>query len=114
MKIVTSVFFLALLCNTPSALAHDDHVHIDETSALTVGKETAAELSQKDAGLGFGKLPASWAKVPAKNIRLHKKGTAYFIVALTNDMEKKTLYVLISEEGEAFDANFTGEFKGLK
>lgn len=71
-------------------------------------------MSVKDGGLGFGKLPESWGKVPAKNVKLNKKGNGYYIVAVTNDTEKKTLYVLMSAEGEAYDVNFTGEFKKLK
>jgi hypothetical protein len=30
------------------------------------------QLTEKDAGLGFGKLPANGPEVPAKNVKLHK------------------------------------------
>jgi hypothetical protein len=35
------------------------------------------------------------------------------IISIFNAEEKRTLYVLMSEEGRVYDANFTGEFKGL-
>lgn len=116
MKTLASIFLLGLLVSTQQVVAHDDHDHkpITEQAAISLGKDVAAKLSVKDSGLGLGKLPETWAKVPAKNAKLHKKGDGYYIVAVANDIEKKTLYVLMSAEGEAYDANFTGEFKKLK
>lgn len=116
MKKLASIFLLGLLCNVPQVIAHDGHDHdpITEQAAISLGKEVATKLSTKDGGLGFGKLPDTWGKVPAKNVKLHKKGDGYYIVAVLNDTEKKTLYVLMSAEGEAYDANFTGDFKKLK
>jgi Family of unknown function (DUF6488) len=116
MKKLTSIVLLSLLCGVQQVAAHDDHDHkpITEQAAISLGKDVAAKLSVKDSGLGLGKLPETWAKVPAKNAKLHKKGDGYYIVAVANDTEKKTLYVLMSAEGEAYDANFTGEFKKLK
>lgn len=116
MKKLASIFLLGLLCNAPQVIAHDGHDHdpITEQAAISLGKDTATKLSLKDGGLGFGKLPDTWGKVPAKNVKLHKKGDGYYIVAVLNDTEKKTLYVLMSAEGEAYDANFTGDFKKLK
>ena len=64
-------------------------------------------------GLGFGKLPESWNKVPLSQTKIEKQTSDYFIVAVTNEEEKKTLYILISAYGEAYDANFTGKFEGL-
>lgn len=116
MKTLASLFLIGLLSATQQVAAHDDHHHdpITEQAAITLGKNVAANLSAKDGGLGFGKLPASWNSVPAKNVKLHKKGDGYYIVAVNNETEKKVLYVLMSSEGEAYDANFTGEFKNLK
>lgn len=115
MKKLASIFLLGLLCTTQQVVAHDGHSHsITEQAAISLGKDVAAKLSVKDGGLGLGKLPETWGKVPAKNVKLHKKGDGYYIVAIANDTEKKTLYVLMSAEGEAYDANFTGEFKKLK
>lgn len=116
MKKLASIFLLGLLINVPQVIAHNGHDHapITEQAVISLGKDVATKLSVKDGGLGLGKLPETWAKVPAKNVKLHKKGDGYYIVAVANDTEKKTLYVLMSAEGEAYDANFTGDFKKLK
>lgn len=117
MKKLAAILLASVLGTAQFAMAHDDHEHshITEPAALVVTQKTLTQLTEKDAGLGFGKLPASWAEVPAKNVKLHKNGDGYYIVAATNDAVVKTLYVLISsEDGAVYDANFTGEFQKLK
>ena len=113
MKTIAALLLTSLLITNP-VLAHESHVHVSDQSAPSVGLKTATDLTKKDAGLGFGKLPDSWAGLPPQSAKLHKKGKGYFVVAVNNDKEKKTLYVLMSDEGKAYDANFTGEFKDLK
>lgn len=117
MKKIASIVLVSLLTCTQQVMAHDDHEHtyITESAAVVVAQKTVVTLTQKDAGLGFGKLPASWATLPAEKVKLHKNGTGYYIVSAQNDAEAKTFYVLLSSEnGEVYDANFTGEFKDLK
>jgi hypothetical protein len=117
MKKLAALLLASVLGTAQLAMAHSDHEHtyITEPAALAVAHKTLTQLTEKDAGLGFGKLPASWAEVPAKNVKLHKNGEGYYIVAATNDAEGKTLYVLLSsEDGAVYDANFTGEFQKLK
>ena len=115
MKALVSVLLLGVLCSIPPVMAHEGHDHhfITESAAIVVGKDFAAQLSQKDGELGFGKLPESWRAVPAKNAKLHKNGDGFYIVSVTNDVEQKTLYVLMTSNGDINTANFTGEFKGL-
>jgi murein endopeptidase len=103
-----------LLCTIQPVFAHDNHVHVTDQSVLPIAKEAVAQLTTKDQGLGFGKLSASWNDVPLKNAKVHKKYPGYYVVAVTNDKEKKTIYFVISEDGDVYDANFTGEFKSLK
>ncbi|MES2674500.1 MAG: DUF6488 family protein [Pseudomonadota bacterium] len=122
MKTLAAFLLLGALGTVQQVAAHEDHHHapvtkkapITEQAAMNTGKDVAAQLSKKDGGLGFGKLPASWSNLPAKNIKLHKKAEDYYIVSVVNDDDKKVLYVLMSTEGEVFDANFTGDFKNLK
>jgi len=117
MKKLAALLLMGVLGSVQFVTAHEDHEHayITESAALVVAQKTLTQLTEKDAGLGFGKLPASWAVVPAKNVKLHKNGDGYYIVAATNDAEEKTLYVLISsDDGAVYDANFTGEFKNLQ
>lgn len=116
MKLFTVVFTFILLAGFQQAFAHSDHAHesIPEASALQLAKEATTQLTEKDAGLGFGKLAESWKAIPAAAVKMHKKGSGYFIVSVANATEAKTLYVLISSDGEVYDANFTGEFDGLE
>lgn len=117
MKKIAAVLLMGVLGSVQLVAAHEDHEHayITESAALVVAQKTLKQLTEKDAGLGFGKLSANWAEVPAKNVKLHKNGDGYYIVAATNDAEGKTLYVLLSaEDGAVYDANFTGEFKKQK
>lgn len=117
MKKIAPFVLAGLLGCTQYTLAHEDHEHsyITESDAVVVAQKTVATLTQKDAGLGFGKLPTSWAALPAGKVKLHKNGMGYYIVAAQNDAAGKTLYVLMSsEDGEVYDANFTGEFKDLE
>jgi HupE / UreJ protein/Family of unknown function (DUF6488) len=98
------------------AHSHADHANqeISEYMAYISAKKTVDQLTQEDAGLGFGQLAASWKQVHTDAIKMHKKGRDYYIIAVTNSVENKTLYVLMaSQNGEPYDANFTGEFKGL-
>lgn len=116
MKTLVSVLLLGALCSIPPVMAHEGHTHlfITEPAATVVGKDFTIQLTQKDGGFGFGKLPESWREVPAKNAKLHRNGAGYYIVAVTNDTEQKTLYLLMTTNGDVYDANFTGEFKILQ
>ncbi len=116
MKKLASLVLVSLLACANVAIAHEDHSHfVNEEKAVTIAKKTVSSLVQKDGGLGFGKLPESWSALPADKTKVHKTGPGYYIIATTNEAEAKTLYVLLSsQDGEVYDANFTGEFKELK
>ncbi|WP_339665787.1 DUF6488 family protein, partial [uncultured Pseudomonas sp.] len=66
MKLFTAIFTLVLLVGSQQVLAHSDHAHksISEKSALERGRAATMQLTEKDAGLGFGKLPESWCQWP--------------------------------------------------
>ena len=98
-----------------AVMAHDGHQHqqLSAWDVLAIAHKTLSQLTEKDAGIG--RLPMSWTQVPADAVKLHKKGQGYYIVAATNAVEAKTLYLLLSEEdGAVYDVNYTGEFKKLK
>src|SRR5687767_12560704 len=115
MKILAPVFLFGVLCSILAAMAHEGHSHsfITESAAMVVGKDYSVQLTEEDGMFGVCKLPESWRKVPAKNTKIHRNGDGYYIVAVTNDVEQKTLYVLMTSNGDVSNVNFTGEFKGL-
>jgi len=123
MKILSTALMVLTLLTSQSLFAHSDHAHgpISESAAQSLALDVAtnlssrdAGLSSRDAGLGFGQLPKTWTSVPTKNVAITKKGPGYYIVSVLNESEKKTLYILMSDGGEVFDANFAGEFEGVK
>ena len=115
MKIVSVGLMVVTLIVSQPSFAHSDHHHgpISEAAAQTLAQDVVENLSSRDAGLGFGQLPKSWVSVPSKNVAISKKGTGYYIVSVLNDAEKKTLYILMSDGGEVYDANFAGDFEAL-
>lgn len=112
-RCLSILFSLIFWVSHPSFALDNDHASMSETQAISLGGEVAKRLTLQDAGLGFGKLPDNWLSIPTKDIALHKKGDGYYIVAVENKNNQKTLYVLMSWEGEVYDANFSGDFEGI-
>lgn len=117
MKILSSVFIIVILLISQSLFAHiggHESVQITEPTAQALALQVADSLSAKDAGLGFGKLSETWASLTTESTVIFEKGTGYYIVSVNNESEKKTLYVLMTDTGDVYDVNFTGEFEGVK
>jgi hypothetical protein len=45
---------------------------------------------------------------------MHKQGKGYYVVSVLNRKEEKTVYVLMSNYGEVYDANLVGQFDGIE
>lgn len=116
MKVFASIVMLLTLLSSQVVFAHGDHHHdpLSEPEAQALALEVAGKLSSHDAGLGFGQLDKSWGSVPAKNTAIAKKGEGYYIVSVLNDSNQKNLFILMANDGEVYDANFSGEFEGIK
>ena len=113
------MLFGMTLFTIQTAAAHGDHDYqqprvISENVAFIVAQRATTSMSRKDAGLGFGQLSESWSMVPKENLAMHKRGTGYYVVSVLNKNEEKTLYILMSESGEVYDANLIGEFDGIE
>ncbi|MGH1470314.1 MAG: DUF6488 family protein [Cellvibrionaceae bacterium] len=106
-----------LLLSAQLVFSHGDHEHpkqaMTEMDAQIAGLKAAKVFSEVDSGLGFGKLPESWSVLTGSDTKIHMSGKGYFIVAVSNEAEAKTLYVLMSSTGDLFDANFNGNFPKL-
>jgi len=116
MKYFVQIALLWMSFCSASVFAHGNHSHhsIDAKGAMDIGSKVANHLSVRDAGLGFGKLPKTWASLTADSFAIHKQGPGYFVVAVNNPTESKVMYVFMSAGGNVYDVNFTGEFDGIK
>lgn len=116
---ILKLSLFTLLLQPLLVFGHADHEHEHESHPITAkqaqsnGLKVAKVFSDIDAELGFGKLPASWSELTSAQSTLHASGAGYYIVAVENKAEGKTLYVLMSNTGDLYDANFTGEFPKL-
>jgi hypothetical protein len=118
MKALMLILLGITLLVSQDAAAHGEHEYqqpsvISESVALIIAQRATTSMSRKDVGLGFGQLPESWSKVPREDMSTYKKGRGYYVVAVLNKDQAKTLYVLMSDMGEVFDANMSGEFEGI-
>jgi len=122
MKILLSIVVGVCVLIPQQLSAHGDHDHvhdfylpqiISESVAVIIAQRAASRMSKTDVGLGFGQLSESWSAIPDDGLSIYKKGSGYYVVSVRNDTEKKTLFVLMSNVGEVYDANHSGEFKGI-
>ena len=117
--LASTILFSITLFLTQLAVAHGEHeyqepVVIPESVALIVAQRATTSMSKKDSGLGFGQLSESWSAVPKEDLAIYKKGVGYYVVSVLNQNEGKTLYLLMADNGEVYDANLIGEFEGIK
>lgn len=114
MKSFIAIILSYLLISAP-ALGHGgSHAPVPPEVAIKIASSVAKQFTEIDPGLGFGILAANWANLPKEQVSIFKKGKGYYIVEVSNSVEKKSLFVLMAVSGEVYDANFSGEFKGLK
>lgn len=111
-----SLLIFVCMIQSQNAFAHGSHGHgpVTEQQAISIASRVAGQFVDYDPGLGFGKLGSSWKQLTASDNRIHTRGDGYYIISLANKTEGKTMFVLMSESGEIYDANFSGEFPGLK
>jgi len=110
---VIILIIFCLLVESPLTLAHDGHKHapvITPEEATPIAKRMCKYLSMKDAGFGFGQLPASWRAIKDAEITIKQYDSGFYLASALNTSENKTLYILVSDKGEVHGANFTGTF----
>lgn len=129
MKLVTFSAVL-LLTTAPAAYAGSDHDHghshggsthshgeaakkIDDKGAIAAASKNIAALIEQKKPVGGTALDATWATTTDADKKISKKGNGYYVVSFAGKATK-TLYVLLSDTGELYDANYSGKFEGLK
>ncbi|PCJ37351.1 MAG: hypothetical protein COA75_03605 [Cellvibrionales bacterium] len=110
---IVSIFCLGLSLLAPNlALSHSSHgAPLNNQQAIEKAIEHKRMIMEQPEVIKGVTLDDSWQTVT--DTKIHKKDVRYFIVSFYNAGQGKTLYVLISANGEFYDANFTGTFKGL-
>lgn len=107
--------------NDPSHGHEHSHGHshaapakLDDAGIINAAsKGVAAIVKQKQAVEGK-ELSQSWSGIPDAAKSISKKGRGYSIVKFEDKEAKQNLYVLLSDSGEIYDANFSGTFPNLK
>ena len=115
MKTIQTIVSVIILLTSQLAYSHGAHEPVmNEAQVMALGISAASQFSTQDTGLEIGKLPKSWASLKEKNVSIHKKGKGYDILKIENEADERILYVLVSNTGRVYDANFIGTFKNLK
>jgi len=125
-----SVLILVSVLLTPVAFAavgHGGHgsgggaysappvvTHIEDKAAIVAASKYVLMLATQKKRIQGELLDASWGNIPEADKNIHWKNDHYFIVAFARKDVAKTLYILLSEDGHFYDANFSGEFTLLK
>ncbi len=126
-----SVFLLLAIALPTSALAgpghHHDHDHSKkhshnhkttppkklDTQGLIAAASKGVATLVKGKNLVEGQpLGALWAETPEESKTVSKTGPGFSIIRFRN--KDKSLFVLVSDNGEIYDANFSGKFEDLK
>jgi hypothetical protein len=113
-------FFLglfAVLFSVQLAFAHGaghgGHAITDEV-AITTASENLTLLIEQKVEIESTVLDGSWGALSDASKAIYQKGEGYVIVSFDNAAEGKTLYILLSDQGEFFEANYSGKFDSLK
>ncbi len=94
-----------------TASAHPGgHGPMDEYGIRVTASNVAAYLVKNDVGKEWGTLPESWSLIHMDEVEILAEVDGYYVVAVRNREESQTLYVLVSDTGDAIDVNFTGTF----
>lgn len=87
---------------------------LDEKSAVKAAVDGIKSLIRQGLPVDGSLLEPQWAQVPDEDTKVSRKGKGFYIVSILNKQDEgRELFVLISDRGEIFDANFSGEFEGL-
>ncbi|SFM04627.1 DUF6488 family protein [Nitrosomonas communis] len=104
--------------------SHGDNTHthshgsqtkkLNDKGALAAASEGVAAIIEQKQPVEGELLDEAWGNTPEEGKKISKKGKGYYIVSFDNKVSNKALYVLMSDTGEIYDANYSGKFDGLK
>lgn len=82
-------------------------------SILSAATEAVAQLFHHKQVIEGKALDQAWLNMPEGNKSVAKRGNGYFIVRYQGPADRP-LFLLLSDEGDLYDANYTGHFPGLE
>ena len=113
MKFIMTLVLGYLLSIGQVAAHGGNHEEISQKEARNIALNTARQYSRRDSGKDVGKLSASWRKLNVEQVSVTLEGKGYYIVEVKNLSEKKSMFLLMSDGGDIYDANFVGTFDGI-
>lgn len=101
--------------SAPKVFGQEPARQLDEKGILRSSGAAIEKLVRQALPVEGGLLDESWEAVAADKRQIHRQGKGYYIVAVNkSDEDDGTLYLLLSDKGELYDANYNGSFEGLK
>jgi Family of unknown function (DUF6488) len=121
MKRISFVAIFALLMTAATNLyagpghSHDlpERAKIDDQGAIAAASKYVPLMIARKTPVEGAELDAEWGTTADENKAISKKGQGYYVVSFNNPAKGKMLYLLLSDTGELYNANFTGTFIGL-
>ncbi|MDI1226739.1 MAG: DUF6488 family protein [bacterium] len=113
-KLFSTLAIVTILFSAAPSFGHGDHVPsnpISENAVLEQSMKDLAIIVDNKEEVEGQLLDDSWKD--AKDPSFADKGKGYYVVSVTNEKANKTVYLLMADSGEFYDANFTGKFKGV-
>lgn len=113
-RIFTALMLTAFLFSSMPSYGHGDHdplPPISEAAVLEQAKKDLVIIVDKKEKVEEQLLDTSWKDI--KEPVFHSKAEGYYVVAFKHPEKEKTVYLLMANTGEYYDANFTGQFKAL-
>jgi hypothetical protein len=96
------------------AFAHGgEHTRIKESQVIEYSDKNIAIVVDQQIKIEGKKLDKSWLNIAKSNKKIYKKGEGYYISTFIDTQNNKTLYILLSNAGELYDANYSGKFEGI-
>jgi hypothetical protein len=94
--------------------SHGAKVKLDDKALIDAASKGVASLIQQKQEVGGETLDGAWGDISETAKSISKKGNGYSLIKFKDRNSKRELFILLSDAGEIYDLNFTGQFIGLK
>lgn len=114
-KLLTALLLTGFLFSAAPSFGHGDHAPkppISESAVLEQSSKDLAIIVDNKEIVEEQLLDESWKQI--KEPFFHEKGDGFYVVGFKHPKQEKTVYLLMANTGEYYDANFTGKFKTKK